>query len=774
MKKLKITSFVILVVALAIFALASCGEEAHVHNFKDATCTTPKTCECGATEGEALGHTIVTDAAVAPTCTETGLTAGEHCSVCDYKVEQTVVDAAGHDHEAVVTAPTCTEDGYTTYTCACGDTYIADEVDALDHDYEAVVTAPTCTTDGYTTYTCHCGDTYIGDTVPAKHNYNSDGICSCGAVINVIPEAGKGYVFGMLQGNLNKVYYLKGGMNGYYMDTTTNIEEALYIYIEETEGGFYAYCFVNGTKTYINMVVSGTHVNGAYQATASTVYTIDETSKTLIANIDGSDYWFGTRNDNTYTTVGPCKTSYNGFYCVFYYAHTHNFVEDRVVAPTCENDGYTEHKCSCGAVNKENIVAALTHIEGEWTVDTAPTCTEAGVKIITCKRDGCGKVLKTEAIDATGHTYIDGKCSCGVEDPNYAAHVHNYDAVVTAPTCTVAGYTTYTCACGDTYTGDETPVADHVDTNLDITCDYDGCTKRILPAADTKVSLFTANHMIIVSLSSNYYVEGVVTEIVDAKNGMFIIQDEAGDSILVRLPKDADGNAYSSWKTSFVVVGDTIQVYGKPSKNTGSPATEKAKIEGGVLTVLKHTHAFSDATCAEASVCACGFENSPALGHTDVEPKDGSCDRCGWNMNLVVSNIAIRTDAEGNGVLAEDLSNWVWTDGIFNVEIAKGTSSYTLYKTAKTYMQLKANNTFTVYNTTGATIKSVTIFTTNATQLANLEKAMAGLTFTKDEASLSITVELNSTENFTFSNVGSTTVYISGVEIVYEPVKVAE
>ena len=48
--------------------------EEHVHVFSDATCTAPKTCACGATEGEALGHTEVEDAAVAPTCTATGLT----------------------------------------------------------------------------------------------------------------------------------------------------------------------------------------------------------------------------------------------------------------------------------------------------------------------------------------------------------------------------------------------------------------------------------------------------------------------------------------------------------------------------------------------------------------------------------------------------------------------------------------------------------------------------------------------------------------------------
>ena len=67
-----------------------------------------------------------------------------------------------HSHEAVVTAPTCTQDGYTTYTCSCGDSYVADEVAATGHNYEAVVTAPTPSAQGYTTHTCTiCGDSYV-------------------------------------------------------------------------------------------------------------------------------------------------------------------------------------------------------------------------------------------------------------------------------------------------------------------------------------------------------------------------------------------------------------------------------------------------------------------------------------------------------------------------------------------------------------------------------------------------------------------------------------
>ena len=100
-----------------------------------------------------------------------------------------MIPATGaHEYTAVVTEPTCTEDGCTTYTCACGDSYIADAVAALGHSYTAVVTAPTCTEEGYTTYTCACGESYVGNTVAATgHSYTAaevDGYlvytCACG------------------------------------------------------------------------------------------------------------------------------------------------------------------------------------------------------------------------------------------------------------------------------------------------------------------------------------------------------------------------------------------------------------------------------------------------------------------------------------------------------------------------------------------------------------------------------------------------------------------
>ncbi len=135
------------------------------------------------------------------------------------------------------------------------------------------------------------------------------------------PAVGTAYKFGMIQGNVgDDVYYLAGGMDGYYMATTTDVNAAIDVYIENTTGGYYFYCMVGGTKTYINFVKSadGQHVNGAYEKNASTVYTYDAESKTLIAQVDGDAYWLATRNDKTYTTMGPCKVSYNGFYGQFY------------------------------------------------------------------------------------------------------------------------------------------------------------------------------------------------------------------------------------------------------------------------------------------------------------------------------------------------------------------------------------------------------------------------------------------------------------------------
>ncbi|HBW64482.1 MAG TPA: hypothetical protein DEF64_05225 [Ruminococcaceae bacterium] len=156
------------------------------HSFGDwkitkvATCTAEgtqtRTCSvCGTVETqtiEALGHTEVTDKAVAATCTKTGLTEGKHCSVCNTVIKaQEVVPATGKHsfgNWKITKAATCTVTGTKTRTCSgCGKVE-TQTIAKMAHKYANTVVKPTYTAQGYTLHKCSvCGTSYK-DTYTAK------------------------------------------------------------------------------------------------------------------------------------------------------------------------------------------------------------------------------------------------------------------------------------------------------------------------------------------------------------------------------------------------------------------------------------------------------------------------------------------------------------------------------------------------------------------------------------------------------------------------------
>ena len=120
---------------------------------------------CGELTNENASHTLTHVEAVAPTCTTDGNVEDYYCNDCGTAWDNenatgmplnrytVIVPVAGHDYEAIVTAPDCENGGYTTYTCsACDDTYVADETEALGHDWaDATTEAPkTCQNCGAT------------------------------------------------------------------------------------------------------------------------------------------------------------------------------------------------------------------------------------------------------------------------------------------------------------------------------------------------------------------------------------------------------------------------------------------------------------------------------------------------------------------------------------------------------------------------------------------------------------------------------------------------
>ena len=135
-------------------------------------------------------HTVVTDPAVEPTCTATGLTEGKHCSTCNaIIVKQETVPALGHKIELKNDkAASCTEDGYTgdEVCTVCGETVKKGEtVKAAGHKTELKNTkAASCTENGYTgDEVCTvCGETVKkGEAVKAAGHDYVNGLCTvCG------------------------------------------------------------------------------------------------------------------------------------------------------------------------------------------------------------------------------------------------------------------------------------------------------------------------------------------------------------------------------------------------------------------------------------------------------------------------------------------------------------------------------------------------------------------------------------------------------------------
>ncbi len=102
-------------------------------------------------------HKWVVIPAVAPGCETEGSTEGIWCEYCHkYQEgkEPQPVDPIGHNYQAVVTPPTCTEQGYTTYTCSnCGDSYVTDYTNPTNHEGTTEIIPgkkATCTEDGLT------------------------------------------------------------------------------------------------------------------------------------------------------------------------------------------------------------------------------------------------------------------------------------------------------------------------------------------------------------------------------------------------------------------------------------------------------------------------------------------------------------------------------------------------------------------------------------------------------------------------------------------------
>ncbi len=417
-------------------------------------------------EVDALGHNQVIDEGYAADCENAGLSEGKHCSVCgEILVAQSEIPALGHAYEAVVTEATCTEDGFTTYTCSrCSDSYVADEIEALGHNYEAVVSGGNCSEFALTTYTCtNCNDSYIvypysewsteypvgvnEELIETKEQYRyrsydvvtsneplSDGYelmeedwikGSSGSVsyVTAWPD-------GFARGNNFYSVYNNPVPTAYKTDAAKrvidNTSVAGYIYWHWCRNTYTAGPIDRGIEFYWTATYTTFH---AFFSTTdpNTLYS-DSWGCHQIANAAccKDTYW--------YVPLTVYKTDYTDYQKLYTYKEFGQWSDWS--DETAELEGNYEHETRTLYRYVSGEYGDHVWDEGVNTIE--PTCTKKGQITYTCTICGETDIAETEPVG------------------------HSYEAVVTAPTCTSSGFTTYTCAnCNDSYTADETAPTGH-------------------------------------------------------------------------------------------------------------------------------------------------------------------------------------------------------------------------------------------------------------------------------------------------------------------------
>lgn len=475
-------------------------------------------------------------------------------------------------------------------------------------------------------------------------------------------------------------------------------------------------------------------------------------------------------------------------------AHEYTIESHIALNPTCENKGIAVYKCICGETTQVAI-PALGHtaneevISGEdshWNechcgeklnvekhnyinegkVLTESTCITHGSMEIICE---CGAV-STKELELGDHVIgeelknDDTTCwkECTLCQEKFDVKEHEYvipQEVVTAPTCKEEGVQKFACECGKTSEMTIPSLGGHIDEDNDIICDREGCTYKVLPLNNSTIGLFVANQIgALISTSNTYYVEGVVSQVLDAKNGIFYIQDETGEEFYFRLPKDENGTSHANWESK-IVLGDTVKLYGKINKFT-SGTTSIPAMQNPTVVERIHEHNFSLATCTKLSTCECGQEQGELLPHEDLDLND-LCDDCGFNLKYKLFETPINTlDNDPNSGVLTGTATRTWNYDVFTLVVDKGSAS-SIYTTKDKYMKLKSSNTVTVtangdykfhqiqfVSTTSsyATALEASIKTVSGVTVEIVDSVIVVVTFNEDATSLSF--KLTKTSRF--------------------------
>ncbi len=286
-----------------------------------------------------------------------------NCAHCGKEIQKTVLPASHKFKITDVKKPNCNKEGTITEVCDdCGYiryTYIAIDPSAHNFNYSAPVMEikATCETDGYTVYGCtHCDAQKIVMTSPKLAHRNT-------TVTTVSAKCeSDGYIRTTCDDCKKILSEEKIPMTGHKNTRTVTVD---------------ATCTKAGSVTVVcadcNDVLSATVLD-------PTGHTWGEWKR-----IDGATCEKEGTEKRVCLKCGDFETRQVG-------KGQHVYEVYKVVAPTCESEGYTVHKCRvCGHTYNDNYVEKTAHrYDGSMVVIVEPTCHSTGLKAQKCVY--CGKV----------------------------------------------------------------------------------------------------------------------------------------------------------------------------------------------------------------------------------------------------------------------------------------------------------------------------------------------------------------------------------------------
>lgn len=623
----------------------------------------------------------------------TGNTKGQ--TLAFWKLNVNTTPECEHSYESVVTAPTCTAAGYTTHTCTkCGDVDVNNQKAALGHSFVNGICSVCNAEDNSIS-----GRYYIA-AVRTNGNYwymtNSLGTASTKRYQAVDsgsktlptkvtnPVANQVFVLEM---NADETYYIYAegitatakylGWTSGNSGTLVGVDSAKKFTVVETDGGLYNIYFKNGNETrYLSLnSATGNNYFAFYTGTQAQ-------NLALIPVKDPCSHEWDDATCTAPKTCSVCGETEGDALGHSAPVYTVNGTTHSVDYPCCNAMDitealhvYTEGACICGAIASKSVTINMVDSYGDGWGGNAINIFEDGILIgtatISSGANGTysftmegGKeydmfwVKGTWSSECSFEIVVDGEVvfsadttACNLFANNaiiYPPCPHaNCDAVVTAPTCKDAGYTTYTCTkCGESFTGDETPALGHAFGDDDV-CDVCGYDKNIIYVSitlnDSYGDSWNGNQL-------HIYENGVLFAAVELENGL------RTDTVTLTFDRSKEYDFF--WymgnfarECSFTIYYDGEVVYTATQSTCSGfshnqliyPACQHVNCDAVVTPPTCLDGGYTTFTCRKCGESFTG-DIVPNNGHQYGD--DSVCDDCGFDKEGIVINM---TDSYGDG-----------------------------------------------------------------------------------------------------------------------------